>query len=343
MINNAEAHAAAGVALSGTVSGLAAGATFSVTVTDGSFDKTYTATVNAAGNGWTATLPEADAITLANGTATVTAQVTNAFGVSSTIASDNFTVSIALPPAPVITSPANGSQTSNVDPAITGTGVAGDTVTVSIDGSVAGTTTVAANDSWTFTPKTPLATGEHSVIATQTDAFGNVSLDSATDTFAIAKSGTGTGDVHMLTYDGLHYDFQADGTYVLTRSTVPGDDFEIQIETAPYSENNATSLITALAAQLGSDVIAFDAAAANPLLVDGVADTALNSPGTGSDIRRGRVDRTLADEFSSELEYRGDAFRRRRGRLFQRQRDARAFRRAGLGARVVGFGHGSGQ
>ena len=113
VINNAEAHAAAGVALSGTVSGLAAGATFVVTVTDGSFDKTYTATVNSAGNGWTATLPEADAITLANGTATVTAQVTNAFGVSSTIASDNFTVSIALPLAPVITSP--GQRIGNVE------------------------------------------------------------------------------------------------------------------------------------------------------------------------------------------------------------------------------------
>jgi hypothetical protein len=85
--------------------------------------------------------------------------------------------------------------------------------------------------------------------------------------------------VHMVTYDGLHYDFQADGSYVLTQSTVPGDNFEIQIETAPFAASNAASLITALAAQLGSDVIAFDAGAANPLIVNGAADTALNSPG----------------------------------------------------------------
>ena len=136
---------------------------------------------------------------------------------------------------------------------------------------------------------TPLATGDHSVVATQTDAYGNISLDSATDTFSIAKSGTGAGDVHMLTYDGMRYDFQADGAYVLTRSTVPGDNFQIEIQTAPFSENNATSLITALAAQLGSDVITFDAAAANPLIVDGVADTALNSPGDVQTFGAGNV------------------------------------------------------
>jgi len=162
-------------------------------------------------------------------------------------------------------------------------------VTVPIDGSVAGTTTVATDGSWSFTPTTPLATGEHSTVATQTDAYGNVSPDSATDTFAIVTSGAGAGDVHMLTYDGLHYDFQADGTYVLTQSTVPGDNFAIQIETAPFAVSNAASLITALAAQVGSDVIAFDASAANPLLVDGVADTALNSPGQVQTFGAGEV------------------------------------------------------
>ena len=45
VINAAEA--AAGVALTGTVSGLAAGSTFNVTVTDNGVTKTYVATVNA--------------------------------------------------------------------------------------------------------------------------------------------------------------------------------------------------------------------------------------------------------------------------------------------------------
>jgi hypothetical protein len=42
-------------------------------VTDGSFSKDYTATVDGKGS-WDATIPSADAVTLPNGTATVTAQ-----------------------------------------------------------------------------------------------------------------------------------------------------------------------------------------------------------------------------------------------------------------------------
>ena len=46
----------------------------------------------------------------------------------------------STPPAPTITSPANGStDTTTASPTISGGGVTGDTVTVSIDGTVAGT------------------------------------------------------------------------------------------------------------------------------------------------------------------------------------------------------------
>ena len=76
LINFAEAHAAAGVALTGTVTGLAAGSLFNVMVADNGVTNTYIATVNEAGTGWTATIPTADASALHDGTATVTAQVT---------------------------------------------------------------------------------------------------------------------------------------------------------------------------------------------------------------------------------------------------------------------------
>ena len=55
VINAAEA--AAGVPLSGAVSGIAGGSTFNVTVTDNGVTKTYVATVNAAGTTWSATIP----------------------------------------------------------------------------------------------------------------------------------------------------------------------------------------------------------------------------------------------------------------------------------------------
>ena len=59
LINFAEAHAAAGVALTGTVTGLAAGSLFNVMVADNGVTNTYIATVNDAGTGWTATIPTA--------------------------------------------------------------------------------------------------------------------------------------------------------------------------------------------------------------------------------------------------------------------------------------------
>ena len=86
VINFAEAHAAGGVPLSGTVTGIAANSSFKVTVTDNGVTKTYIATVNAAGTAWSATIPSSDAIALANGTATVSAQVTDANGNQATVA-----------------------------------------------------------------------------------------------------------------------------------------------------------------------------------------------------------------------------------------------------------------
>ncbi|MBV9432191.1 MAG: phosphoesterase, partial [Hyphomicrobiales bacterium] len=76
------------------------------------------------------------------------------------------------PVAPSITAPANGSTiTTTADPTISGSGISGDTVTVSIDGTSVGTTTVASS-SWSFTPTTALSNASHSVTATQAAAGG---------------------------------------------------------------------------------------------------------------------------------------------------------------------------
>ncbi len=58
----------------------------------------------------------------------------------------------SAPAAPTITSPAGGStDTTTAEPVISGTGVTGDTVSVSIDGVAAGTA-VVSNSAWSFTP-----------------------------------------------------------------------------------------------------------------------------------------------------------------------------------------------
>ena len=94
IINHAEA--AAGVTISGGSTGLLSGATFTVTITDGSVTQTTTATVGASG-AWTATISVATAQSLANGTATLSAQATDAYGNPSAVVTDSVTVQETVP------------------------------------------------------------------------------------------------------------------------------------------------------------------------------------------------------------------------------------------------------
>src|SRR5580692_6488327 len=147
-----------------------------------SIDGTVAGTAPVVNSAWsfTPTSP------LSNASHTVSATQAAAGGPSSTAATDTFTVAVpTAPAAPTITSPANGStDTTTAEPAIAGTGVSGDTVTVSIDGAVAGTAPVV-NSAWSFTPTSPLSNASHTVSATQA-AAGGPSSTAATDTFTVA-------------------------------------------------------------------------------------------------------------------------------------------------------------
>jgi VCBS repeat-containing protein len=138
-INFAEAHAAAGVQLSGTVTGLAANSTFVLTLSDQSFSNSYTATVNGTGTGWTATIPASDATTLADGTATLTAQVTDQYGNASVPAVQAVTVHEMLPLVPTFglanadqSGASNQTQSSRVT--LVGNTDPGDTVALNATG-----------------------------------------------------------------------------------------------------------------------------------------------------------------------------------------------------------------
>ncbi|MDR0806171.1 MAG: Ig-like domain-containing protein [Enterobacteriaceae bacterium] len=73
-----------------------------------------------------------------------------------------------------------GDQTDDTRPELSGTGEAGDTITI-IDtdengnDTILGTTTVDENGNWTFTPEEDLAEGEHNISTTETDPAGNTS------------------------------------------------------------------------------------------------------------------------------------------------------------------------
>jgi probable HAF family extracellular repeat protein len=65
------------------------------------------------------------------------------------------------------------------------------------------------------------------------------------------------GDPHFTTYNGVHYDYQGLGNFLLIGSTTPGNQFHVEIHTAPFSIV-ATTVITEAAATLCDHEVDFD-------------------------------------------------------------------------------------
>ncbi len=85
------------------------------------------------------------------------------------------------------------------------------------------------------------------------------------------------GDVHIFTYNGLEYDFQATGDFVLAQSRVPGDNFQIQMQLAPWYSGASVTTIQEVAIALGSDDVTFNwTRPQGTVLVDGVAPANLS-------------------------------------------------------------------
>jgi large repetitive protein len=144
------------------------GATVTVKAPNGS--TVCTAVVNASGT-WSCPVSG-----LTNGQVLTATQTDPAGNVSAptTVTVTNAPDTVA-PSAPVITTPANNSSTTNAQPTISGTGEVGATVTVKEGTTVIGTAVVGSNGSWTLTPTTALSQGSHTITATQADVAGNVS------------------------------------------------------------------------------------------------------------------------------------------------------------------------
>jgi hypothetical protein len=162
-----------------------------------------------------------------------------------------------------------GAFTNTGFGAFSGVGADGsaDAGSVSLDTSQAGT----FSETLILTPTDTEGAGAPTTQAPQTVTV--------TGTIA-APTGTAQGDVHMVTFDSLHYDFQATGDFVLARSTQAGDSFQIQMRAQPWQSNPGTSVATEIAAQVGHDVVSFAVGASSTaVLVNGIADTAIGSNG----------------------------------------------------------------
>ena len=66
------------------------------------------------------------------------------------------------------------------------------------------------------------------------------------------------GDVHITSFSGLHYDFQAAGEFVAAKATDPNDPFQVQIRLQPWFTGSSVSVTTQVATEVGSDRVTFD-------------------------------------------------------------------------------------
>ena len=133
-------------------------------------------------------------------TFTATATLTDLAGNVSVAGSISDLIETNAPSAPtlVVSGPygaiANGNITDATTPVISGTGVAGDTINITDNGIVLGSTVVSSNGTWTFNESTPLSLGTQNISITQTDNYGNVS-NAASTSFSVANETVGISQV----------------------------------------------------------------------------------------------------------------------------------------------------
>lgn len=110
---------------------------------------------------------------LAEGDHVVSAVQTDEAGNVSKAAENEFTVDLAAPAPPVITSPEDGATVEDRTPVIEGTGEPGTTIVVIVNGEPVGTVVVDDDGTWSFPLPNPLADGDHTIEAVAVDEAGN--------------------------------------------------------------------------------------------------------------------------------------------------------------------------
>ncbi|MCP1308102.1 OmpL47-type beta-barrel domain-containing protein [Paenibacillus tyrfis] len=194
-----------------------------------------TVMANAGGN-WTFIPP----VTLVDGIYTVRATAADAAGNISPLSAEiRFTVDTLAPPAPVVTSPANGAVTNRSKPAIAGTAEASITVSVYVDEVPLAETAADAGGRWSYTLADSLAVGTHAVKAQATDAAGNTGPFSASHTFTVVSD---NALLHTLQLSGVTLNETVTGTTYRYTAQVPYSVTATTVTAVP-ADGNASVLV----------------------------------------------------------------------------------------------------
>jgi serralysin len=223
----------------------------------------------ATGGTWTITTS-----TLAAGAHAINARATDVAGnVSGATGSLAVTIQTAAPAAPVFTALTTAGQ-------LTGTGVAGSTVTVFDQGvSIAGTGTVGGAGNWTFITNAS-TTATHVFTAVETDATGHVSLSSGSAQLGTAGAdsfvGTSGNDVFRGKAGADTFSFLANfAKDIITDFTATGTAHDI-ISFSGNSNLNSFANVLSHAVQVGTNVV-ISQDTSNTLTLNNVSKTSFTS------------------------------------------------------------------
>ncbi|GAB3811423.1 hypothetical protein GCM10028895_01550 [Pontibacter rugosus] len=178
---------------------------------------------------------------LADGEHTLSVRAMDEAGnIDASPATFTWTIDTKAPAAPVVITPKNGAMLNIAKPALSGTAEANSTVTVTIDGKVIGTSKAASNGSWSLTPATALAQGEHNLSAKAVDAAGNSSTSSASVKFTIdslaPETTIATGPAEYESSKEATFEFESNETNVTFQVSLNGAGY-VDAET-PYTIKN---------------------------------------------------------------------------------------------------------
>ncbi len=198
--------------ITGTVDVADAGAT--VTIFDGA-TPVKTAIVQGDGS-WSAL------VTLSSGSNSLTAKVNDLAGNSSTSNAVVYTLSTTGPAVTEhLTSDTGSSALDQItsNPALSGTGLANTTLHFTIDGTLVTTTASAdASGNWSLTPS-GLGDGQHTIVASQTDTFGNTGSASLTFTLDTTAPSEVLAITAIATDSGTAGDFITNDTSLTVSGT----------------------------------------------------------------------------------------------------------------------------
>ncbi|AQR63000.1 hypothetical protein BZG35_16040 [Brevundimonas sp. LM2] len=133
----------------------------------------------------------------------------------------------------------------------------------------------------TFTVQiTGFTGGDPTTIISTPDATGRIFNDDGFPPVIPPGLSAGAfGDPHLITLDGLGYDFQAHGEFILIE-TVPGatDPFQVQVRFEPAEGSDLVSVTTGVATEIYGQRIVIDVNGSDLVRIDGVAVSLLGAP-----------------------------------------------------------------